>query len=173
LSRTTTTIVASQGQSKNSKKSKIAQPGTKLHEDTTSSSQASDARSASKTVSRSSTGYTQDVGQEAEPPHIPLTTQALQDHNIQQDGFFQMLKSQHTSQQCNVTNGEAVVNAADDPTYVMDVPGRDEYGLDSLSWNRDSNQDPTAWGNDLAGVGEHLGTHSCQEYTFLDGFVEE
>lgn len=83
-----------------------------------------------------------------------------------------MLKSQHTYEQCNVTNGEAVVNAADDPTYVMDVPGRDEYGLDSLSWNRDSNQDPTAWGNDLAGVGEHLGIHSCQEYTSLDGFVE-
>jgi hypothetical protein len=173
LSRTTTTIVASQWQSKNSKKPKTAQLSTKLHEDTTSSSQASEARSASKAVSRSPTGYTRDVGQEAEPPHISLTTQALQDHNIQQAGFSQMLKSQHTSQQSNFTNGEAVVNAVDDSIYVIDVSGRDEYGLDFLFWNRDSNQDPTAWGNDLAGVGEHLGTHSCQEYTSLDGFVEE
>jgi hypothetical protein len=54
---------------------------------------------------------------------------------------------------------------------VIDLPGSDISDFDPLSWDTDQGQELTAWGNALAGVGEHLVDHNCQEYTNHDELV--
>ena len=53
----------------------------------------------------------------------------------------------------------------------IDMPGSDMFDADPLSWDFDQDHDITAWGNALAGVGEHLVDHAYQEYINRDKLV--
>jgi hypothetical protein len=47
----------------------------------------------------------------------------------------------------------------------MDVLEPDENAADLPSWDMDSDQEPTARGNDLAGIGEHFADLNHREYS--------
>jgi hypothetical protein len=55
--------------------------------------------------------------------------------------------------------------------HLIDTLGCDGCGVESLYWNMDPGRELTAWGNDLAGVGEHLAGSTYQGYTRGDDFV--
>lgn len=56
---------------------------------------------------------------------------------------------------------------------VQDHVTDDDHVVEYLAWNMDSAQELTAWGNDLAGVGEHLGGYEYHECASLDELVVE
>jgi hypothetical protein len=47
----------------------------------------------------------------------------------------------------------------------MDMLGPEMCDVDPYSWDMSPGQELTAWGNDLAGVGEHLEDHTYQKHT--------
>jgi hypothetical protein len=51
------------------------------------------------------------------------------------------------------------------------IAGCDEYDIEPLSWNIDSGGELTAWGNDLAGIGEHLIESTYDEYARANDFA--
>jgi len=56
---------------------------------------------------------------------------------------------------------------------VVDMPEPDTCDVNPLSWDIGEGQELTAWGNALAGVGEHLADHTYQEYTNHDELVAD
>jgi hypothetical protein len=55
--------------------------------------------------------------------------------------------------------------------HIVGIAGHDEYDIEPLSWNMDSDGELTAWGNDLAGIGEHLAESTYDEYASANDFV--
>jgi hypothetical protein len=171
MSSTTTSDVVSHKHSKKPKASTTTQPGTRHQDYETSLPPTEAARKISAIDSSSSTGCTRDLHQEGTPSHIPLTTSALHEYDLQQPGSFKMPSSRHTSRQCNATNSEVVLNRTDDSTLATYVLGRDD--VNSPLWKGGSSLELSRWDNDLAGVGEHLTEYSYQEYAGLDKLVVE
>lgn len=54
--------------------------------------------------------------------------------------------------------------------HIVGIARHDEYDIEPLSWNKYSDGELTAWGNDLAGIGEHL-AGSTYEYASANDFV--
>lgn len=55
--------------------------------------------------------------------------------------------------------------------HIMDTSGYNEFDIESLYWNMDPGRELTAWGNDLAGVGDYLAGSTYQGYAISDDFV--
>jgi hypothetical protein len=53
----------------------------------------------------------------------------------------------------------------------IDIPGSDMFDADPLFWDFDQDHELNAWGDALAGVGEHLVDHTYQEYINHDELV--
>lgn len=172
--------------------------------------------------------------------YTPLTTRALQEHDLQQAAFFSVPTPWPATRQDRFIRSEAVVtkwldsymsrpekgctgfsnsmkhsvdtpscaaaiqlqpatqqnsvenifNEADPNTCTYQstdhryphssyqdngahTPGIDEYDIDPAYWKIDSKQDVTAWGNVLAGVGEHLAKYSHPGYANDGGLILE
>jgi hypothetical protein len=58
-----------------------------------------------------------------------------------------------------------------DGECIMATPGHNECDSESLLWGMDPSQELTAWGNELAGIGEQLAETTNQDYVDGDEFV--
>jgi len=55
--------------------------------------------------------------------------------------------------------------------HILDMLGHDGQDIESYSWNMDRDGELTAWGNDLAGIGEHLEGGTNEEYASANEFL--
>lgn len=127
-------------------------------------------------------GYTSIVEAAVAPANDNLRTKSLKSKLFRKDTTSQTESQQH---------GKAgMYNEADrdTPDYqyfshrqsrsayqenAIDMPGPDMSDVDPPSWHLDQDHELTAWGNTLAGVGEHLVDHTYEEYTSHDKLVVE
>jgi len=55
--------------------------------------------------------------------------------------------------------------------HILGMLGHDGQDIESCPWNMDRDEELTAWGNDLAGIGEHLEGGTNEEYASANEFL--